>query len=69
MTPDDEQRIERLLSQDYDVTNESANNLGIRNVNQRLKIIYGEDSGLSIKMNRKGHAVARIVIAIDQSKQ
>ncbi len=69
MTQADEDRIERLLSYDYDAANESANNLGIRNVNQRLKIIYGESSGLSIKMNRKGHAVARIVIAIDQSKQ
>ncbi len=69
MTQEDEKRIERLLSDDYDATNESSNNLGIRNVNQRLKIIYGEGSGLTIKMNRNGHAVARIVIAIDQSKQ
>lgn len=69
MTPEDESRIERLLSDDYDAANESANNLGIRNVNQRLKIIYGESSGLSIKMNRNGNAVAKIVIAIDHSKQ
>lgn len=69
MTQEDERRIERLLSDDYDAANESSNNLGIRNVNQRLKIIYGESSGLTIKMNRKGHAVAKIVIAIDQSKQ
>jgi len=69
MTQEDENRIARLLSDDYDAANESSNNLGIRNVNQRLKIIYGDDSGLSIKMNRNGHAVARIVIAIDQSKQ
>lgn len=69
MTEEDEKRIERLLSDDYDAANESSNNLGIRNVNQRLRIIYGEDSGLSIKMNRKDHAVARIVIAINQSKQ
>ncbi len=69
MTPEDEKRIERLLSDDYDAANESANSLGIRNVNQRLKIIYGENSGLTIKINRKGHAVSRIIIAIDQSKQ
>lgn len=69
MTPEDERRIERLLSDEYDAANESANNLGIRNVNQRLKIIYGENSGLSIKMNSYGHTVSRIVIAINQSKQ
>lgn len=69
MTAEDERRIARLLSDDYDEENESVNGLGIRNVNQRLKIIYGENSGLSIKMDRNGHAVSRIIIAIDQSKQ
>ncbi|HEX2985315.1 MAG TPA: histidine kinase [Caproiciproducens sp.] len=69
MNSEDERRIERLLSDDYDAAKESSNNLGIRNVNQRLKIIYGEKSGLTIKMNSKGHAVARIVIAIEQTKQ
>jgi len=69
MTPEDEQRIARLLSDDYNAENESMKSLGIRNVNQRLKIIYGDHSGLSIKMNRNGHAVSRIIIAIDQSKQ
>lgn len=69
MTEEDEKRIERLLSDDYDAANESSGNLGIRNVDQRLKIIYGENSGLSIKMNSKGRSVARIVIAIEQSKQ
>ncbi len=69
MTAEDETRIERLLSDDYDAARENSNNLGIRNVNQRLKIIYGESSGLSIKMNRKGHAVSRIIIPIDETKQ
>ena len=69
MSREDEKRIERLLSADYDASQESSNNLGIRNVNQRLKIIYGENSGLTIKMNSQHHAVGRIVIDIDQSKQ
>lgn len=69
MTEADEARIAKLLSDDYDMSGESSGNLGIRNVDQRLKIIYGENSGLSIKMNSKGHSVARIVIAIEQSKQ
>ncbi len=65
MTPQDEQQITRLLSDDYDAVNENSNSLGIRNVNQRLKIIYGENSGLSIKVNSKGHTISRIIIAID----
>ena len=69
MTEEDEGRIARLLSDDADLSGESSGNLGIRNVNQRLKIIYGEKSGLSIKMNSQGHAVSRILIAIEQSKQ
>ena len=69
MTQEDEERIARLLSDDADVSGESSGNLGIRNVNQRLKIIYGEKSGLSIKMNSQGRAVSRILIAIEQSKQ
>ena len=69
MTKEDEERIARLLSDDADVSGESSGNLGIRNVNQRLKIIYGEKSGLSIKMNSQGHAISRILIAIEQSKQ
>ena len=69
MREEDEKKIEQLLSDDYDASAESSYNLGIRNVNQRLKIIYGENSGLSIKMNSKGHAVSKIVIGIEQTKQ
>jgi two-component system sensor histidine kinase YesM len=65
ITPKDEQRIEHLLCDDYDAEEDGAKSLGIRNVNQRLKIIYGENSGLTIKINRKGHVVSRIIIAID----
>lgn len=69
MTDGDRERVRLLLSEDYDAANESSGNLGIRNVNQRLKILFGEDSGLSIIMNSKNHTVARIVIAIVQNKQ
>ena len=69
MSDEDRERVRRLLSDDYDASNESSGNLGIRNVNQRLKILFGPDSGLSIIMNSKRHTVARIVIAITQNKQ
>ncbi len=69
LRPEDEKNIERLLSDDYDVSSESSNNLGIHNVNQRLKIIYGQNSGLVIKMNREDRTVAKITIDINQTKQ
>lgn len=69
MTPEDEERIEKLLSDDYDAAQENSSNLGIRNVHQRLRIIYGEHSGLSIKMNNFGGTAAKIIIPIEQSKQ
>lgn len=69
MTPEDEKRIEKLLSDDYDAAQENSSNLGIRNVHQRLRIIYGERAGLSIKMNNFGGTSAKIIIPIEQSKQ
>ncbi|HEX3038483.1 MAG TPA: histidine kinase [Oscillospiraceae bacterium] len=69
LRPEDEKNIAKLLSDDYDVSSESSNNLGIHNVNQRLKIIYGQSSGLVIKMNTEGRTVAKITIDINQTKQ
>lgn len=65
LTEEAEQNIERMLSQDYVPNGERSAHLGIRNVNERLRIIYGENSGLSIKMNNKGVTVAKIIIPID----
>lgn len=69
LTAEDERHIVRLLSPDYDAKDESSNSLGIHNVNQRLKILYGEASGLSIKPDNSGHVVAKIVIGFSQSEQ
>lgn len=69
MTRKDEEHIEKLLSPSYDAADENSSSLGIRNVNQRLKIIYGENSGLSIKTDSSGHVVAKIVIPDVQMEQ
>jgi len=69
LTDEDSHRIEHLLSDETLIDQEAANSLGIRNVNQRLKIIYGEKSGLSIKMNKTNRILTRIVIVIEQEKQ
>lgn len=68
MTNEDEEKIADLLS-DTPHEGKDGYNLGIRNVNQRLKIIYGEEAGLSIKMNKNQHTVARIIIPIHQQQQ
>lgn len=64
MTQADEEQIARLLAPDYDARGESANSLGICNVNQRVRMIFGANSGLFITKNANGNAVARIVIPV-----
>ena len=63
LTEEDEARIERLLKPDYNTSRESSGNLGIANVNQRLRILYGEESGLSIFEKNDG-VQAKIKILI-----
>ena len=69
LTDEDNGRIKSLLADEKEPDQEVSNNLGIRNVNQRLKIIYGENSGLTIKMNKANRVLTRIVIVIEQEKQ
>ncbi len=47
MTEADKAKIEILLSDQK--LEENVHNIGIRNVNMRLKLLYGENSGLSIE--------------------
>lgn len=64
MTEEDKQNITRLLGADEDgeCAEDSGECVGIRNVNRRLKIIYGEKGGLSITEISPGRILARIVI-------
>lgn len=55
----DRERISRLLNSD---NTEECECIGIRNVNRRLKILYGEDSGLTIKEVENKRVLSRIVI-------
>lgn len=63
LSAEDRARIDRLLSPDYDAARESSYSLGIANVNQRLRILYGARSGLSILEREGGGIVARLLIA------
>lgn len=62
---EDEARIKRFLDPDYDTSKEPSGNVGIANVNQRLRILYGEPCGLSILKDDENHIIARLTIAAD----
>lgn len=67
LTKEDEAKIERLLDVNYDTSKESSGSLGIANVNQRLKILYGEPCGLSMEKIDEEHVRARLTILVERS--
>lgn len=64
LSPRDEEHIARLLSPDYDMQNEPSGNIGIANVNLRLRILYGPDCGLTITRGEGSAVVARLTVAV-----
>lgn len=68
-TPKEKQKIARLLDPEYNTSKESSGNLGIANVNQRLRILYGEPCGLSIFGNGNGKVCARLTILVGTKAQ
>ena len=62
LTKEDKDKIDRLLSQNIELSKERRVSLGIRNVDQRLKMIYGADCGLSIAENSMEHTVSTILL-------
>ena len=65
-TYEDLMKIEHLLADSPVESELGSTSLGIRNVNQRLKILYGENSGLSITITEKGNTLSRIGVEIEQ---
>ncbi len=63
ITQEERDKIERLLAPDYDTSKESSGSLGIANVNQRLRILYGEPCGLTIGETEEGEVVTQLIIA------
>ncbi|MDO5134697.1 MAG: sensor histidine kinase [Eubacteriales bacterium] len=63
-TRENEEKVERLLDPSYDARKESAGNLGIANVNQRLRILYGEGCGLTIKRCQDGRTASTLTILV-----
>ena len=66
LTGDQQKRIDRLLSPDYDVGREASESLGIANVNQRLRILYGEPCGLTIRQRDNECVEARLTILVNK---
>lgn len=60
-TESDMVKIDELLNAETVETTE-ASHIGIRNVNRRLKLIYGNDSGLTIESDGMNHTVSTILI-------
>lgn len=68
LTEEDRIKIDRLLNEDS-TTEDHSLSLGIRNVNKRLKIIYGPDCGLTIKSNNENFTVSTIIVKIDKAEE
>ena len=64
MSQEDLDKVQKLLDPKYDTSREPALNLGIANVNQRLRILYGEDSGLSVVQSDPRHVTSRLKIRL-----
>lgn len=64
LSAEDEERIARLLSPEYESVRESDRNVGIANVNQRLRILYGPPCGLAITKVGVNRVLARIMITL-----
>ncbi len=62
----DKEKIHRLLGEGEDKLDESHISLGIRNVNRRLKIIYGEECGLTIESDEENRTVSTIIVKLSQ---
>ncbi len=61
LTEESKEKIEELL---HGGGGGSSVSLGIRNVNERLKIIYGQDCGLTIWPDADGHTVSTLKLHV-----
>lgn len=65
LSEEDKQRIEAMLAGDDSKIPKRQGyhtSIGIRNVNQRIKLVYGEEYGLEIKKGEDERTVSTITI-------
>lgn len=68
MTSQDQAEVERLLGEE-DPHPQTSVRIGIRNVHQRLQMMYGTQSGLTIAPDGAGQVAATIRIPLDKVKR
>lgn len=66
LSEEDRMKIDGLLNDD-DTNEIRPLSLGIRNVNKRLKIIYGPECGLTIRNDENGHTICTILVKISDA--
>ena len=69
LSEEDQAKIHKLLNEEPDPQKEHRVSLGIRNVDQRLRMMYGAECGLFITNNKNNHTVSTILIKIDEGRQ
>ena len=62
LTDEDAQRINNILSGTIKVSGTTS--LGIRNLNERIKLLYGEEYGLTIYRDKYDRTVSRLIVPI-----
>lgn len=62
LTTENKKKIDQLLSANSSPSGEKRVSLGIRNVDQRLKMIYGSDCRLFITGNEQGNTISTILL-------
>lgn len=69
LSEEDQAKIHKLLNEEPDPQKEHRVSLGIRNVDQRLRMMYGPECGLFVTNNKNNHTVSTILVKIDEGRQ
>ena len=69
LSEEDQAKIHKLLNEEPNPQKEHRVSLGIRNVDQRLRMMYGPECGLFITNNKNNHTVSIILAKIDEGRQ
>lgn len=69
LSEEDQAKIHKLLKEEPNPQKEHRVSLGIRNVDQRLRMMYGPECGLFISNNKNNHTVSTILVKIDGGRQ
>lgn len=71
MKPEDQKKVEQLLNGSYEPASAERGrhtSIGIRNVNRRIKLVYGEEYGLSVTAMEDGRTRSRITLPYNMAK-